>query len=693
MAKIKQKGKAGAAKNYITRTQAVKRLQVTLADFRRLCILKGIFPRQPRNVKKANKGSTNPTTFFYAKDIAFLQHEPVLQSLREHKTFAKKLSRAIGRREWAAAKNLDESKPVYRLDHIVKERYPTFRDSLKDVDDALSLLTLFANLPATDRVSAEVIATCSRLCAEWQLYVMKTKALKKVFLSIKGIYFQAEVDGETITWLVPYLFTQHIPSDVDFRIMYTFLELYQTLLGFVLFKLYSDENLVYPPKFDASKDEQGAGFGALSLDPATAAVLRGENTDAAPSSSTSAAAGSSSTVTNANGKKVSARDVKKQIKAISKANLADDEEGEGATSQAAVPSTTAADNGAEAAAAMLEEEQEGEDKFVERASKTVEDEESKAHLTTFDEIQAASAASEGRAHGLFTPYVFYISRECPRAVIEFVLRSFGASPGRIGWDMVAGAGSAVDEDDPRITHHIIDRPVPAQGMKQYSGKRVFVQPQWIVDCANARKLLPSGPYGPGQTLPPHLSPFVDDAEEARRGGYVPDEARAQLGLDAKAGEEDEEDEDDEEMDAEEAEEDEEESSAVDTSKRPALAALLADPLDLKNAGLLDAAELEAEAAGGEDALDEVRSKHAAALKDAKKTDKKASAGINKKKTEEEEAREMSKMMLSNRQRKVYERLNQTTGRRAEEAAKLEQKKKAINRANKKQQGRVATKAK
>ena len=35
------KGKAGAAKAYVTRSAAVKKLQISLADFRRLCILKG----------------------------------------------------------------------------------------------------------------------------------------------------------------------------------------------------------------------------------------------------------------------------------------------------------------------------------------------------------------------------------------------------------------------------------------------------------------------------------------------------------------------------------------------------------------------------------------------------------------------------------------------------------------------------
>lgn len=42
MGRLKQKGKAGAAKAYVTRSAAVKKLQCSLADFRRLCILKGI---------------------------------------------------------------------------------------------------------------------------------------------------------------------------------------------------------------------------------------------------------------------------------------------------------------------------------------------------------------------------------------------------------------------------------------------------------------------------------------------------------------------------------------------------------------------------------------------------------------------------------------------------------------------------
>ncbi|CAB5396313.1 unnamed protein product, partial [Rhizophagus irregularis] len=193
MGKLKQKGKAGAAVNYINRNKALKKLQISLADFRRLY-------------------------------IQYLAHEPVLQKFREHKIFLRKLNKAIGKREFSIAKNLEQNRPIYTLDHILKERYPTFTDALRDIDDALCMLFLFSTFPATDKIKSEIVTNCQRICVEFQHYIIHTRSLRKVFLSIKGIYYQTEIKGQTITWLVPYQFSQQVPDDVDFRVMLTFLE-------------------------------------------------------------------------------------------------------------------------------------------------------------------------------------------------------------------------------------------------------------------------------------------------------------------------------------------------------------------------------------------------------------------------------------------------------------------------------------
>lgn len=664
MAKIKKRGQSGAAKNYVTRSQALKRLQITLADFRRLCILKGIFPRQPRNSKRANKGSSAPTSFYYAKDIAYLAHEPVLGKLREHKSFAKKLSRAVGRREWSLAQNLKENEPVYRLDHIIKQRYPTFDDSLRDLDDSLSLLTLFANLPSQKSVKPETVERCSRLCAQWQLYVIRSRCLQKVFLSIKGVYFQAEVRGQTITWLVPYLFTQYIPAEVDFRIMSTFLELYQTLLGFVLYKLYTDINLVYPPHFDESQDEQAAGFGALRLTEAGKAALDGLGGEGQ-----GGAKGRLQQNVAAAGKKVSAREVREQIQAINSTA--------GAASDAQEDDE---DQEEREAAAQAQGEEDAADDFTEQPSKNADDQATAGpSLTTLAQLDSSSSSSVQNT--LFAPYYFYISRECPRGMLEFVLRCFGASSAQIGWDSISGgAGSAFDEDDERITHHIVDRPPHARFARDHGGKRAYVQPQWVVDCVNAKKRLATGPYEPGKTLPPHLSPFVDNEAVKRRGGYVPAEAsEVQASIQeeehASAAEDDEDDDDDDEEEEEVMEADEAEENAT-------LSALLADPT---NSELLSAAELEAEQAGGEDALAALHRAHAAALKKAGKdsngkptTNKKAAtaAAVDE---EEDEAKKMAKMLMSNKQRKLYNKVSLGAGRRGEERERLERKKMALQK--------------
>ncbi|XP_077571037.1 pescadillo homolog [Stigmatopora nigra] len=246
----KKKYESGSATNYITRNKARKKLQLSLPDFRRLCILKGIYPHEPKNKKKVNKGSTAPRTFYLLKDIRFLLHEPIVGKFRAYKIFVRKLKKAYGKTEYSTVERLKNNKPTYKLDHIVKERYPTFIDALRDVEDALCMCFLFSTFARTGKCHVQTIQLCRRLTVEWMNFVIASRGLRKVFISIKGIYYQAEVMGQLVTWVVPYQFSHDHPTDVDYRVMATFTEFYTTLMGFINFRLYHSLNLVYPPKLD-----------------------------------------------------------------------------------------------------------------------------------------------------------------------------------------------------------------------------------------------------------------------------------------------------------------------------------------------------------------------------------------------------------------------------------------------------------
>lgn len=49
------------------------------------------------------------------------------------------------------------------MDHIVKERYPSYIDAVRDLDDCLSLIFLFSILPKSKRVYVERVHLCQRL--------------------------------------------------------------------------------------------------------------------------------------------------------------------------------------------------------------------------------------------------------------------------------------------------------------------------------------------------------------------------------------------------------------------------------------------------------------------------------------------------------------------------------------------------
>jgi len=256
MGKEKKKYESGAATAFIGRNQAIKKLQLTIADFRRLSILKGIYPVEPKNKKKVNRGSTANRTFYYVKDINFLANEPIIKKFREFKVYVKRLKRAKGRRDIKGIARVKNNKPTYKVDHIVKERYPSYTDAVRDLDDCLSLIFLFSVLPKSRRVYVEKVHLCKRLSLEFMHYVIASKSLRKCFISIKGYYFQADIKGQKVTWIMPHKLAYQTPDDVDFRIMSTFVEFYSIMLGFVNFKSYNDIGLIYPPKLSISSESK-----------------------------------------------------------------------------------------------------------------------------------------------------------------------------------------------------------------------------------------------------------------------------------------------------------------------------------------------------------------------------------------------------------------------------------------------------
>jgi pescadillo protein len=117
MGKIIKKNKVGEATKFISRAKALKKLQLSLKDFRKLCILKGIYPREPpKKLLKKQK------TFYHVKDINFLATDKILTKYREIKAHTKKIRKFKFRGDQIKVKKLIESRPKMTLTHLVKER-------------------------------------------------------------------------------------------------------------------------------------------------------------------------------------------------------------------------------------------------------------------------------------------------------------------------------------------------------------------------------------------------------------------------------------------------------------------------------------------------------------------------------------------------------------------------------------------
>ena len=104
--------------------------------------MKGVYPREPR---KKFKGTNK--TYYHIKDIKYLEQDKIMDTLRAIKIYERKHKKLLVKGEKSQAEMLEARRPRMEFQHIIKERYPSFTDSLRDLDDALCLIFLYAKFP------------------------------------------------------------------------------------------------------------------------------------------------------------------------------------------------------------------------------------------------------------------------------------------------------------------------------------------------------------------------------------------------------------------------------------------------------------------------------------------------------------------------------------------------------------------
>eukprot|EP01091_Cochliopodium_minus_P020370 TRINITY_DN887_c1_g1_i1.p1 TRINITY_DN887_c1_g1~~TRINITY_DN887_c1_g1_i1.p1 ORF type:complete len:634 (-),score=237.76 TRINITY_DN887_c1_g1_i1:56-1957(-) len=488
----KKKGTTGSSVSYISRGKALKKLQISLSTFRKLCILKGIYPRSPpKSVKDKNR------TYYHEKDIKYLLHDPLIERIRQYKVYKRKLTRIKAKKMYSNIDNLKYfEKPEWNIDHVIKERFPSFDMAVKELDEALSMTHLFASLPSNSKIFSEIIDQCKKISYEFQLFVIKKKALRKVFVSIKGIYYQVVVEGREVIWLAPWPYTTETErDDVDYRVMYSFLQLHLTLLGFVNFRLYKKLGFNYPPKWDDEKRKQGEGLTALVTSKYLEENKTEETTKKKKFLQPTQSQLNSEKMLNTLGQKLSEivkKDTVEEIKVSDKLIDEDDDISEGDI-----------DNDQDTFT-KIDLQESVKNKNNETDVKIENNEEKTLPLN--DRINRKIAEVQ-KKKPLFTNLKFFLGREILKDALVFVILSCG---GEVSW---TGENAPFPENDPAINYFIMDRP---QQEHTYFG-REYIQPQWVFDSVNENFLLPVMDYAPGKKLPDHLSPFVNDEHE----GYTP----------------------------------------------------------------------------------------------------------------------------------------------------------------------------
>ncbi len=255
-----------------------------------------------------------------------------------------------------------------------------------------------------------------------------------------------------------------LPTDVDYRVMVTFLEFYETMLQFVNFKLYHMRGLRYPPTVDQRMEAAAEELAAIMRDLAGVQGAVDQQVQE---------------------QQQLLKQLEKQEAGGKGGGMADGEGGEEEEEDSEDDGMDGSDdNDAPVLDSGDDEEEEEEEEEPEEAAAAGDDDDDALALMDArrrgkvssssglkqrqqrnrpqgdddEEEERDGEAAAGGALGvdaddeasvcgaLFSGLVFFLAREVPREPLLFVVRAFG---GTVAW---AGEGSPMQEADERITH-------------------------------------------------------------------------------------------------------------------------------------------------------------------------------------------------------------------------------------------------
>ena len=247
-----KKGTKANREKYVREDKLTEKIALEPEQIRYVAIQLSVTPQVVPHMENS------PFAAFHKKDVGMINNHPMAWYLREQQAYLKRRNHKLHRQEHFASKP-----PEAPWDQTLRSRFPSFADAVHELDDALTTVSLFAQMSGDTIIPSDRITHCRRILAEFHYYVSRNRLVSKAFISVRGFYFQANIEGQDVTWLVPHPFPVPKDDSVDYKVLLAFLDLYEHLLEFVNAHLFIRLGLKYPPEYDPEKWDDGFYIDAI----------------------------------------------------------------------------------------------------------------------------------------------------------------------------------------------------------------------------------------------------------------------------------------------------------------------------------------------------------------------------------------------------------------------------------------------